>query len=293
MAQTLRRITYADRDWHERFFVFEAQAFRSAGSNFRPWTERGGWHPGYEVFAIEEDGEILSTAGRERMHLVIGGEERLGYQLGAVATRADCRNQALSRRLLTWLLGEDDASSRPVILFGNKSVLDFYPRFGFTRIMQKRFTAALEIEPDARLAPALDLDKLRDRKWLSDLCRRARAPGVVFSARNYYPTLLWHLTYKARPVFWFKELDAAVVASVADDRLILHDVIATKPFDLRPILPRLTSSRAKALTFGFGPEAWWPSAQASPDDDMDSPFFVRGLPSLPAGAFRFPDLAQT
>jgi hypothetical protein len=172
-------------------------------------------------------------------------------------------------------------------------VLDFYPRFGFTRIMQRRFSATLEVEPGPRLALTLDMGSPGDRARLAELCRRASAPGTAFSARDYYTTLLWHMVYKPRPMFWLDEVDAAVVASVAEDRLIFHDVIATKPFDLRPILPRLISSRVRSLEFGFGPEAWWPSVQPSPDDDMDSHFFVRNLPALPTGAFRFPDFART
>lgn len=284
----LQRITHTDTDWHERFFAFVETAFR-AGNTFRRWSELGGWHPGYEVFAIEQDGEILSTAGRERMSLVVDGKTHDGYQLGAVATRPNRRGQGLSRRLLTDVL--NDCAAKPIILFANPRVLDFYPRLGFTRRMQKRFAAEVEIEP-ATAAPTLDLGKSDDRAWLESLCRRARAPGSAFSARDYYPTLLWHLIYKPSPVYRLDE-DTAVVASMTDDRLVLHDVIAARAFDLRAALPRLATGPIRKLEFGFGPEDWWPTATASLADDADSPLFVRGLPPLPAQAFRFPDLAQT
>ncbi len=288
----LRRITYSDTGWHERFFAFEEIAFRSA-STFRPWAERGGWQPGYEIFVIERDCEILSTVGRQSMRLVVEGRERSGYQLGAVATRADHRNQGLSRRLLTWLLDQDDAATRPVILFGNQSVLDFYPRFGFAPITQRRFAAPVSIEPVADRVPTIDLGEAADRDRLAGLCSRARAPGTVFSARDYYPALLWLLTYKPRPVFWLDEVDAALVATTENDRLVLHDVIATRPFDLGKVLPRLVVGPVRMLEFGFGPEDWWPSASPFTIDETDSPFFVRGLPPLSTESFRFPDLAQT
>jgi GNAT superfamily N-acetyltransferase len=288
----LRRITYSDTDWHERFFAFIESAFRSA-STFRPWAERGGWRPGYEIFVIEQEGRILSTAGRQSMRLVVDGKEHAGYQLGAVATSKEHRNQGLSRRLLTWLLNQDDAATQPVILFGNKSVLDFYPRFGFSRIIQKRFVASVAIEPAADRLPTIDLGKSADRERLASLCSRARAPGTVFSARDYYPALLWLLTYKPRSVFWLDEVDAALVASTENDRLVLHDVIAARPFDLRDVLPRLVANPVRTLEFGFGPEEWWPSASPFAADETDSPFFIRGVPAPSTEAFRFPDLAQT
>lgn len=282
----LRRITHLDTDWHERFFAFVEHAFRV--TTFRPWSALGGWHPGYEVFAIEQDGEIVSTAGRERMHLVVDGQAHDGYQLGAVATHSDRRGQGLSRRVLDAVL--EDVADRPVMLFANPRVLDFYPRFGFARLMQKRFAADIEIAP-ATPAPALDIDKAKDRAWLESLCRRARAPGRSFSAHDYYTTLLWHLLYKPTPVFQLDD-DTAVVASTADDRLILHDVIAAHPFDLNAALPRLISAPVRKIEFGFGPEDWWPSASPSLEDDAGTHLFVRDLP-LPARAFRFPDLAHT
>ncbi len=281
----LRRITHRDTGWHDRFFAFVESNFRVG--TFRRWSELGGWHPGYEVFALEQDGEIFSTVGRERMRLVVAGREHAGYQLGAVATHADRRGQGLSRHLLTALLG--DVGEMPVILFANPRVLDFYPRFGFQRLMQRRFSAHAEIEP-ASPAPLLDIDKASDRTWLENLCRRARAPASTFSARDYYPTLLWHLLHK--PTSVFRLGDAAVVAGTVDDRLVLHDIIAARPLDLRATLPRLVSGPIRTLEFGFGPEDWWPSASPSLEDDASTHFFVRGLPA-PGGTFRFPDMAQT
>lgn len=281
----LRRITHRDTDWHDRFFAFVESNFRVA--TFRRWSELGGWHPGYEVFAVEQDGKILSTVGRERMRLVVAGRPSEGFQLGAVATRADRRGQGLSRRLLSAVL--DDVGETPVILFANPRVLDFYPRFGFQRLMQKRFSAHVEIEP-ASPAPLLDIEKASDRTWLENLCRRARAPGSILSARDYYPTLLWHLLHRPTPVF---RLDAAaVVASTEGHRLVLHDIVASQPLDLRATLPRLASGPIRTLEFGFGPEDWWPATSSSLEDDASTHFFVRSLPS-PSSAFRFPDMAQT
>ncbi len=281
----LRRITHQDIGWHDRFFAFVESNFRVA--TFLRWSELGGWHPGYEVFAVEQDGEILSTVGRERMRLVVAGRASEGFQLGAVATRADLRGQGLSRRLLSAVL--DDVGETPVILFANPRVLDFYPRFGFQRLMQKRFSAHVEIEP-ASPAPLLDIEKASDRTWLESLCRRARAPGSTFSSRDYYPTLLWHLLHRPTPVFRLD--DAAVVASTVDDRLVLHDIIAAQAFDLKAALSGLVSGPIRHLEFGFGPEDCWPAASPSLEDDAGTHLFVRGLPS-PSGAFRFPDMAQT
>jgi predicted N-acetyltransferase YhbS len=284
------RIGAADAEWHDRFFRFVASVFHDV--DFALWARRGGWDASYQVFAIATGDEIVSTIGRTRMRLVVDGKIRVGYQLGAVATRADFRRGGLARQLIDWVIAELDDPDQPIILFANQGVLGFYPRFGFRRVPQQRFTADVEVEPASAAAPVCDVAEPGDRAWLADLCARALPLGRRFSARDYYPILLWHLTCRAALTFRFDGLDAAVVASSAGARLIIHDVLAAAPFDLQTVLALLTRSRMTRLEFGFDPEAWWPDAQACAAADEDAPLFVRGLPRLHA-PLRFPDLAQT
>ncbi|MBI1777513.1 MAG: GNAT family N-acetyltransferase [Proteobacteria bacterium] len=268
MGQNSLRIRHGDVGWHGCFFEFMAQAFAPGGT-------------------------FKTCVGRQRMHFVIDGAEREGFQLGAVATRSDHRGRGLSRLVLSQALSDGDATKQPTILFANRSVLDFYPRFGFRRIMQKRFVATERIEAAANPAPTIDLAMAPDRTRLAQLCARAGAVGRTFSARNYYSTVLWHLTHKPKSVFWFDGLDAALIASVDHERLVLHDLIATRPFDLTLALPHLIHRPVSEVEFRFGPDDWWPTARVLEAEETDSPLFVRGLEFLSTAAFRFPDLAQT
>src|SRR5438105_15273840 len=121
MNHDFRLIRHSDRAWHDRFFNFAASIFK-AGRTFSEWGARGGWVDGYDVFAVVVDDQIVSTVGRQSMRYVIDGQERSGYQLGAVATHPDHRNRGLARLLLNRLLAELDAPDQPVILFANSSV---------------------------------------------------------------------------------------------------------------------------------------------------------------------------
>lgn len=289
MTRRRIRIRASDTDWHRRFFAFVADIF--PGPGFTLWAERGGWHPSYEIFAIADGDEIVSTIGRTRMRLVVDGATRIGYQLGAVGTRADLRRHGLARHLMEEVIAELDHPDQPIILFANDSVLGFYPRFGFRRVLQQRFAATVDMGPAAALAPVCDVARPGDRTWLADLCTRALPVGRRFATRDYYPIVLWHLTCRPVIAFRFDELDAAVAVTGSATHLAVRDVLAGAPFDLRTVLPRLTQSRISRVEFGFDPEAWWPGAEMSPAAD-DGPLFVRGLPELRA-PLRFPDLAQT
>ncbi len=288
------RIGKHDTAWHDPFYRFVSEIFRgSDAKSWALWEEFGGWDDGYEVFAIAVDDRLVATIGRTRMRYVVDGAERVGYQLGAVATRDGFRRRGLARQLMGWVVDKLDRPDQPIILFANETVLDFYPRFGFRRVMQSRFLARAELRATGRLARPCELAHVAERARLAELCWRARPMSQRFAARDYYFILLWHLTNRPVRAFWLDGLDAVIAATMAGDRLILHDLIAAAPFDLRQALPLLCAEPATEIEFCFSPEAWWPMTEVSLSEEGQHPLFVRGVLALPPGALRFPDLAQT
>ena len=284
-------IRHSDSVWHDRFFGFIESVF--GGRTFFVWGARGGWADGYEVFAMVVDDQIVSTVGCMSMRYVINSEARNGFQLGAVATRPDHRNRGLARLLIKKVLSELDAPDQPVILFANSSVLDFYPRFGFRRLAQTRFVGHIHLRPAGTFAPSLDLASPIDRAWLADHCARANAIGQGFAARDYYPALLFHLTRRPRLVFRLDSFGAVVIVRQEGERLLIEDLLATRPLRLSDALPHVCAQPVRTIEFGFDPESWWPNAESHACDDRESPLFVRGAAADLKEPVRFPDLAQT
>jgi GNAT superfamily N-acetyltransferase len=286
-------IRHSDRAWHDHFFSFVTSIFKGGGRTFFTWGARGGWIEGYDVIAVVVDDRIVSTVGRHSMRYVINGEARSGYQLGAIATHADYRNRGLARRLMSKVLGELDAPDQPVILFANPSVLDLYPRFGFHRLAQTRFIGQIDVRPADALAPTLDLASPTDRAWLANHCARASALGQRLAARDYYPPMLFNLTRQPRMIFRLDLFGAVVIVHQDGDRLMIQDLLATRPFRLADALPYVCAQPVRTLEFGFHPEAWWPDAKSQALDDDGSTLFARGAAAEVEEPIRFPDLAQT
>jgi predicted N-acetyltransferase YhbS len=289
MNDCVRVIRHCDSAWHDRFFDFVASIF--GGRTFFDWGARGGWADGYNVFAIVLDDQIVATVGRTDMRFVINGDARNGYQLGAVATHPDHRNRGLARQLMNKVLSDLDGADHPVILFANSSVLDFYPRFGFRRLAQNRFIGHADLRPAGTLAPRLDLARPTDRAWLADHCARASAIGRGFAARDYYPPLLFHLISQPRMAFRLDRFEAVAITQQEGERLLIEDLLATRPFSLSDALPHVCAQPVRTVEFGFHPEAWWPDAERQALDDRESPLFVRGAAAEVKEPIRFPDLA--
>jgi predicted N-acetyltransferase YhbS len=297
MTLGLVEIGPMDVDFHGRFFDFAEQTFENA--SFRLWAARGGWDDRYSVFAVIDNGEIVSTVGRAAMRFVADGRTASGYQLGVVATRPDQRGRGHLRRLMEHVLSQPPLDNRTVMLFGNEQVTGFYPRFGFTRIPEWHHRLPVEAA-DHAAAPTrrLDMSLAADREILADACRTSVALSDDFCAADYYPILLWHLTYRPLQPIALSEPKAIVVVSRRDDVLVIHDVVSDTRFDLEPWLPQLAEGPVGAVEFGFNPVDWlgeeaqhrleW--QQSDPDSD---PFFALGRPSPSGRVGRFPELART
>ncbi|WP_257386108.1 GNAT family N-acetyltransferase [Tahibacter caeni] len=287
MATRLLTLRAADRAAHERFHAFVPLTFRSV--DFRRWEARGGWNEDYTAWLLEDDADIVASVGVTRMRLVLDGLPREGYQLGAVATHPERRGRGHSRALLEAVLAELGAA--PVLLFANERVLDFYPRFGFRAAVQRRFVADAALQPAAAPARHCDVADVAARAGLAALCAEAIVNDAAFGARDYYSTLLWHLTYRAIDARWLDDGNAVAAVERDGDTLILHDLIARRPFDLAAALAAVVDSPVARIEFGFRPYRWWPDARDA-GACAGSPLFVRHLP-LPDTTLRFPDLAQT
>ena len=186
------RIRNTDVDWHLRFFAHVQEIFRP--DNWRAWRDRGGWTTDYEVFALLDGDQIVSTIGRSRMQLVNNGQAVAGYQLGAVGTLPHYRGRGLARRLMDEIFGELDHPDQPIILHANDSVVDFYPRFGFRRVAQKQSVAEISIAPAKMSAARFDPYDAAQRSKLRNLFGRAMPIRGPLSAANYYWIALWHLS---------------------------------------------------------------------------------------------------
>jgi hypothetical protein len=177
--------------------------------------------------------------------------------------------------------------------FANPNVLDFYPRFGFRKLVQTGFIGHVDLRPAGTRAPSLDVASPTDRAYLADHCARVRAIGHGFAAYDYYPTLLFHLTRQPRRIFRLDEFRAVVIARQDGDRLLIEDLLATRSFRLTDALPGVCTQPVRTVEFGFHPEAWWPDAESQVFDDCESPLFVRGAAAAVKEPVRFPDLAHT
>ncbi len=292
VSAEILQIRHSDSDWHDPFFV-AVEAIFGCGETFRRWAQMGGWNDSYEVFALRNDRQLVSIIGAMEMHFLFGGVEHGGAQLGAVGTLPDFCGKGLSRHLMKRVLAEYSAPEKPVILFANDTVLDFYPRFGFRPVAQKRFMLARSLQPAVRPIRRLDLAIRADRALLADYCARAASIKDEFAARDYFPIMLWNLIQNPRHVVLTDDLAAVLVVSRVNQWLIVHDVYAPSVFDLMPVLASTIDAPVEGIEFCFNPGEGLAAMTVKVEKYSEDPCFLLWNGRLAPGNYRFPDLAHT
>lgn len=269
------------------FCDYVPRVFRRA--DFRLWREWGQWTSDYRAFSVIDAGRVIANASVMRMHLLLDGREADGYQLGAVGCVPEHRGQGLARVALDAALSF--CGDAPVFLFGNETVRDFYPRFGFQPAAQMRFGVEFAAVPSTQGAPRLDPADAGTRSALLARMRASRPVTERFGARAYPHIAAWYSANGfARPLRALTD-SAWVYAGVEEGVLHIDEVIAPEAFDLRPHIARLIDEPVHAVHFGFTPEQWWLDAPVL-GEDGEADLFVRGF-ALPDGPHRFPVMAGT
>lgn len=282
----LRVLGPGDSDAHPAWCRLLRSVFTRA--DFERWIAWGEWDDDYRAYTLMDGAEFIANVSITRMQLLIDGESRRGWQLGAVCVHPDHRGGGHARRLLDAVLAS--CGDDPVMLFANPNVRDFYPRFGFTPREEWIFMAEHTCTPAPQLAPRLDPSDPATRTLIHRLAATGLPATTRFSARGHGAVINWYLAngYALAPLQ--PCADVLVFCLQQDDLLIISEVLSSVEIDLPSLLPQLISAPIQRVQFRFTPERLWPTARAI-EIDPEPDLYTRGLE--PRGPHKFPLLAQT
>jgi GNAT superfamily N-acetyltransferase len=280
---------YRNIEWlREAFFEFTPKALY--GADFRPWYTMGGWNDRYIPYSFVDQTTMLANVSISTMELLINGKKKRGIQFATVGTLPEYRNQGLARELMEQVLAAYEASTDLFFLFANDTVLDFYPKFGFTRVEETIFSAAVSsITPQVK-ARKLNVATIADRKLIENLVEERMPVTEVFGALDYWHILLFYLPHYS---LWYLEQEhVLVIATIEEGSLHVYDIISKQAFSFRQILPFIVEKPVSTVYFYFTPDKIdLPALPSHPYSE--SPLFVRGEFPLKGQPFKFPLLAQT
>ena len=268
------------------------------GFDFEKWYQCGYWTDKCIPYSLMEGNRVVSHITVSRMEFLWNGQERHYVQLGTVLTAPDCRGRGLSRALMERVLADWRDRCDMVYLFANETVLEFYPRFGFTMLQESEASFALTDRTSAGPVRRLNMDDSNDR----DLLRRmaaGTAPQSALSMRHnpelvmFYCSCFDGLPYPEQ-LYWLESLSAVAVAHREGDTLIISDVFSPRQTDVRVVAAALAGPETARVVLEFLPPDTG-FCRVSPFVEEDGALFAMGpdaerMRKIP---FRFPILSHT
>ncbi|MFW6029521.1 MAG: GNAT family N-acetyltransferase [Halanaerobiales bacterium] len=297
---------YKDIDWlREGFFDFTKKIF---GLSFKEWYEYGFWGANYRCYSLVDNKQIISNVSLSELDLIINGNEKKGVQLATVGTLDEYRGKGLSRYLMEMVLEDYKEKCDFIYLSANDSVVDFYPRFGFRRIPEYKFTSSLSQiitkndilqnhTGDNNLKNSfvrkLEIKNNTDIEIIKRLFEERSILSERLFIKNYFSILMWYLVNFYKNNIWYIEKEEIIVIYQVEGQTIhLFDIISKEPPVLADLLNYLNLKNVEEVRFYFTPELLGVEFESEAILKED-PFFIQGDFALEGNEFTIPQLAQT
>lgn len=251
---------------------FNRLAMVTFGLDFEPWYRYGFWTEDYNPYSVLLDGEIVANVSVNRTDMLIGGERRKLCQLGTVMTDEAHRGRGYIRAIMAEI-EKDIADADGVYLFGNDTVLEFYPKFGFVQGIEHVYTKEIAQEGGCTMERVrmdgptawIRLRVAMDRSRFETACTMVDNPGLIF---------FYAAQFMQDCVYYDRRLDAWAIAEIEDGELLLHNVFAPAGVTLQAVIASF-GAQVRRVTLGFSPKD--PAGfDCMPHHEQDCTFFVRG-----------------
>lgn len=269
---------------------FNRLAEATFGLNLENWYQNGFWGDNYDPYSVVVDGEVVANVSLNRTDMVIHGERKRLYQLGTVMTKPEYRNRGYIRTIMEEIQ-KDTLDADGVYLFGNDSVLDFYPKFGFTPGREHICTKSVSQSGPCTMVK-IPMDGPEDWKNLQraiacdnflSACKMADNPGLIF----FYVS-----QFMQDCVYYDENLDAWAIAELEDGNLFIHNVFSPEHISLDQVIGAFGGGVTQ-VTLGFTP-ADTGGYDMTVLKEEDCTFFTKGeaFHGFAAGKLRIPSMSH-
>lgn len=263
------------------------------GIDFKTWYEKGYWSDNYVCYSYVDGDKVIANASINKMTIVSNGKEFKAIQIGTVMTHPDYRNQGLSGKLMNHILEKYEKESDFIFLFANKSVLDFYPKFGFKKVQESSFSLSIS---DIKKQPIksstlrrLNIERAIDLQLLESFATERIPVSTSLGVKNYKHLLMFYFILVFNDaIYYIEEEDVIVLFKHDGSHLHLFDIVSKKRVEIDTILNYIISSETKTINFYFTPDYDGKNMNTKFITDSDDTLFVRPLFKDVTEHFLFP-----
>ena len=270
---------------------FNSLAMKTFKLDFRGWYDKGYWNDKYIPYSFVDKGKVIANASVSKMSVIINGETYKAIQVGTVMTDENYRNQGLAKQLMQHILREHENRCDFIYLFANETVLDFYPRFGFTRLHESEFSidlakSSIQMNTEAKVK---QLTIENDLALLEQFAKNRYVNSRVLdveqneSLLQFYFTLVFH-----EALFYVEDLETIILMEEEEDILRIFDIISLQAPNVEAVIASIVKQTTKKVVFSFTPDFIIEGMTATIMPNDDDALFVLTKKPLLKGNFMFP-----
>jgi len=222
--------------------------------DFEAWYQNGYWTNKYIPYSIVKDNRVLSNVSVNVMNFNVFGIEKTFIQIGTVATEKTNRGKGYSRYLMEHVINEWRPKSDLLFLFANDEVLNFYPKFGFKRFDEHRYSSVVQNVTDTIAADKIDMTNKANIDFVFSMVNNSITMSAV-DMRNNAELVIFHcMSHMKNNVYFIRELNVLVIAKLKSDTIILNAVYSPNNIPFTEIIKALSTKDTKRVIFGFTPK---------------------------------------
>lgn len=272
--------------------------------DFVNWYESGFWGEHYIPHVLLDGEQVVSNISVNLMKFDDCGQTRNYIQLGTVMTDPAYRKQGLNRIIMESILDEYRQKVDGIYLFANDSVLNYYPKYGFTPITEYEYSFILERDNQFMTDQKYRIEKL-------DLSRKETEEKLYQDIREIefynlghnpnedlamYDNLglyqFWLADEYCDNVFFLPEFDSYVIAIIESDTLQIIQIISKYKIDMH-ILGRSFGENVTRIKLNFTPSTK-DKMEVRTHKKEDCTLFVMGesLKQVEIGKMMFPVISH-
>lgn len=222
---------------------------KTFGFNFENWYSNGFWTDKFIPHSLVDGDKVIAHVSVNLMDFDLDGTEKHYIQIGTVMTEKNYGGQGLSRYLIEKVIDEYKENSDGIYLFGNDSVINFYPKFGFTRSKEYQYIKDVYSINNIKKIQQVDMsDKVKWEDFFNTVSNSVS--NDRFTMNNLGLIAFW--TRWSSSVYYLAEEDTYIIADVKGENLFIKQIIASHKVNLETVINSFGND-IKKVTLGFTP----------------------------------------
>jgi GNAT superfamily N-acetyltransferase len=276
---------------------FNRLANQTFGIDFEGWYQRGCWNDRYICYSFLSNERVIANLSVSLMDIVIDDSLYSAVQIGTVMTEKGYRNRGLSRKLMEIAMEEYQSKCSFMYLYANKSVLDFYPKFGFKKVKEPNYS--INIDSNDYPTSHYKVRKLNissdknDWDLLMKLYSSRRALSKKCNVMNAEGIFSWYcINIFSNDIYLIEELKTIIIYQKEGDTIHLYDVILNNEIEIELdlITGTISNMEVDKVIFHFMPVNgdYIIDFSENPDDTL----FILPIKINDISNIKFPKIAQ-